>query len=502
MRRRRITRARRHDHQYYLSLVLVVAVYISVALLFHDDDEQDAPRHRRQLKDKGAKPDKNDDFSDYSCDDFFQHTDAQSQCAYAQTCNDGDGIFALTLVYCSQQNNNYSPRTLILAYTPALALFLIVLFRVLGSTAEEFFSPGLELFSIKLGLPERFAGVTLLALGNGAPDVASTVNAIRNDHKRGYLLALGELTGAAMVASTVIVGAVAYISPNPVPCRAAFVRDVVVFIITMLLVFGVFHDGSITPREIWCFVGLYLAYVLIVLFADVHQIHRRAREEAEAQETSAGIESDDEKHPSETTVLVPGKKNITMSIGSYELSQTEKKKKREFWKFSSFNSREQSHSSSIMQRMMGAISNYGDEIPEEAGEEEPIINVSELQRGSLHDGHSSEHDKAVSSGWGARDENGAEPLLVFHPHHGGIVNVKQHTIRAGIGISSEEERHWLYIRQELSDHFKTVWAETYGSDEFNLWDKVLFTCELPFTILRLVRLLWSSRNSDYNVGLF
>lgn len=490
-----MARARRHDHQYYLGLVLVVAVYISLALLFRNDEvEQGAPdRHRRQLK-KGAKPDDDDnDFSNYSCDDFFQHADPQSQCAYAQTCNGGDGIVALTLAYCSQQ---YSPRTLLLAYTPALALFLIVLFRVLGSTAEEFFSPGLELFSLKLGLPERFAGVTLLALGNGAPDVASTVNAIRNDRKRGYLLALGELTGAAMVASTVIVGAVAFISPKPVPCRAAFVRDVVMFIITMALVFGAFHDGSITPREIWSFVGLYLAYVLIVLLADVNHIHQRAREEAESEETSAGIESDDEKHrrPSETTALkaaVAGKKNITMSIGSYELSHNENKKKREFWKFSSFNSSEQPHAPSIMQRMMGALSNYGDEIPEEAGEEEeePIISVAEQQQGSLHGGQGSQHDRAASAGWGERDENGAEPLMVFHPHHGGIVNVKQHTIRASIGISREEERHWLDIRQELSDHFKTVWDETYGSDEFNLFDKVLFTCELPFTILRLVRLL-------------
>ena len=67
-----------------------------------------------------------------------------------------------------------------------LLLLLTLLFRLLGSTAEEYFSPSLEMFSVKLGLPPRFAGVTLLALGNGAADVIATMNAIPSDPTNGY----------------------------------------------------------------------------------------------------------------------------------------------------------------------------------------------------------------------------------------------------------------------------------------------------------------------------
>jgi sodium/potassium/calcium exchanger 6 len=143
------------------------------------------------------------DFANYSCQSIYQHTDrmvneknrTMLQCAYARTCNDGDGILLAERVFC-QQNDNANDNTFSLSYpmqqflilAAPLTLVLVIMFRILGSTAEEFFSPGLEMMSLELGFPERFAGVTLLALGNGAPDVASTVNAILNDRKTGYLV--------------------------------------------------------------------------------------------------------------------------------------------------------------------------------------------------------------------------------------------------------------------------------------------------------------------------
>ena len=46
-----------------------------------------------------------------------------------------------------------------------------------------------------------------MALGNGAPDVAATMNATL-DSQEGYLMALGELTGTIMFVSGVILGVI------------------------------------------------------------------------------------------------------------------------------------------------------------------------------------------------------------------------------------------------------------------------------------------------------
>jgi hypothetical protein len=101
-------------------------------------------------------------YAGYSCNYIYAVTPnaGDAQCAFATTCNGGAGVWA-PYVFCS---NRFSRWTLCLLLSPVMLLWLVLLFRLLGSTAEDYFSPALEMFSVKLGLPPRFAGVTLLAL--------------------------------------------------------------------------------------------------------------------------------------------------------------------------------------------------------------------------------------------------------------------------------------------------------------------------------------------------
>jgi Ca2+/Na+ antiporter len=130
--------------------------------------------------------------------------------------------------------------------SPILLLGLTLLFRLLGSTADEYFSPSLEMFSVKLGLPPRFAGVTLLALGNGASDVSATMNAIWNDPEDGYKMSLGALTGASVFITTVVAGSVV-VANGGVVCRGAMVRDVTALGVTVVVVALTLEGGSVGP---------------------------------------------------------------------------------------------------------------------------------------------------------------------------------------------------------------------------------------------------------------
>ncbi|XP_060767554.1 mitochondrial sodium/calcium exchanger protein isoform X5 [Neoarius graeffei] len=70
-------------------------------------------------------------------------------------------------------------------------LWLLILFLVLGLIASEFFCPNLSAISSTLRLTHNVAGVTFLALGNGAPDVFSAMAAFSRPQTAG--LAIGAL---------------------------------------------------------------------------------------------------------------------------------------------------------------------------------------------------------------------------------------------------------------------------------------------------------------------
>jgi len=250
-----------HDKVSLICTGSFLLVLTLMSVLFRED--QDLHDHTRMLDALSE----NADYSSYSCNSIFDTTDAGSdnQCRFAKSCNGGEGVFA-PFVFCS---TTFSSTVWCWVISPFLFLWMVLLFRMLGSTAEEFLSPSLEMFSFKLGLPPRFAGVSLLAFGNGAADVSATINAIRSDPNKGYQLSLGALSGAAMFIGCVVAGCVIIVAKG-VPCRGALVRDVMALLIAVVVVFGNLLSGKIGPSAISLFITIYLVFIVIVLVADIY----------------------------------------------------------------------------------------------------------------------------------------------------------------------------------------------------------------------------------------
>ncbi|KAL7538451.1 hypothetical protein ACHAXR_010322 [Thalassiosira sp. AJA248-18] len=276
-------------------------------------------------------------------------------CHYAQTC---DGDFPsrkfLPLILCNgidpQFYNNSGEKTndnnqyyyycletifIYIILPPALLLYLLLLFRLLATTADSYFSPALESFSFELGLPPRFAGATLLALGNGSPDLGSTVNSILlwNEAsankavasygaggtitQQGWTMSLGSLTGGGMFVGTIVCGLLVQYCSG-IPCRWAFLRDVSMYALSICVVWYTLESGSVTTRDVQLFIGMYLTYVAIIACADLyhrkvtlHRLHEEGKKRRKSLQESArrlsqlsqnGARAD--THDGETTPLM------------------------------------------------------------------------------------------------------------------------------------------------------------------------------------------------------
>ncbi|KAM4616950.1 mitochondrial sodium/calcium exchanger protein [Polymixia lowei] len=195
------------------------------------------------------------------CDRVMNLT-AADRCAFVKNttdCSMEDGfINYLYLAFCLL-SPNLTPLTITLCI-----IWLFFLFIILGLTASKFFCPNLSAISTSLRLTHNVAGVTFLAVGNGAPDIFSAIAAFSHPHTAG--LAIGALFGAGIFVTTVVAGSVSLVKPFAVASRP-FLRDVIFYMAAVFWTFVMLYRGTVSLAEALGYLGLYVVYVLTVIIS-------------------------------------------------------------------------------------------------------------------------------------------------------------------------------------------------------------------------------------------
>ncbi|RDL36694.1 uncharacterized protein BP5553_06046 [Venustampulla echinocandica] len=200
--------------------------------------------------------------------------DANDQCAFIKAnCPDEEaGLFSyLSLYYCNL--STAKPLAFMI-----LALWLALLFTMIGIAASDFFCINLSTIANILGMSESMAGVTFLAFGNGSPDVFSTFAAMNSNSGS---LAVGELIGAAGFITAVVAGSMALVREFKVG-KKTFVRDVGFFIVAASFSMIFLADGALHLWECCVMIGFYIFYVAIVVIWHWYLNRQRLRREREA----------------------------------------------------------------------------------------------------------------------------------------------------------------------------------------------------------------------------
>ncbi|KAJ8601881.1 hypothetical protein CTAYLR_002635 [Chrysophaeum taylorii] len=145
-----------------------------------------------------------------------------------------------------------------------LSLWLVLLLSLLGTTADVFFVEQLEFISKRFRLADDVAGATLMAFGNGAPDVFTAWNAIENASD--FSLVLAELLGAAIFITTVVLGSVVLCARGDCAVDAKpFARDAATLGLSVFSIAACVIDGRIQLVESAAIISLYVVYVVYVV---------------------------------------------------------------------------------------------------------------------------------------------------------------------------------------------------------------------------------------------
>ena len=201
-------------------------------------------------------------------------------------------------------------------FTSSVAVMCLVValaFWILGDTAEGYFCPAVRTLADRWNLAPATAGVTLLALGNGAPDVFASLAAFSKfsandgfinhgssppgggDSTGGNITLnasetssgmVGAIVSAGMFVSGAVVGAVALVASPFRVDPGPFNRDVGFYLVAVCGVFLVVMDGRVHPWEAVLLPAYYVVFVVYVVASDVsadpagktHSRHKRRRE--------------------------------------------------------------------------------------------------------------------------------------------------------------------------------------------------------------------------------
>uniref|UniRef100_A0A671Q7N1 Sodium/calcium exchanger membrane region domain-containing protein n=1 Tax=Sinocyclocheilus anshuiensis TaxID=1608454 RepID=A0A671Q7N1_9TELE len=207
--------------------------------------------------------------------DVVMNLSASQRCEFVKNtpdCTSDEGFIKYPVVtFCL-----FPPNLLPLAITLYVRIHLV------------HFCPNLSAISSTLRLTHNVAGVTFLALGNGAPDVFSAMAAFSHPQTAG--LAVGALFGAGIFVTTVVAGSIALVKPFTVASRP-FLRDVIFYMAAVFWTFSILYKGHISMGEAVGYLGLYIAYVLTVIVSAY--IYNRQKHQLNGSAQTTGREEDD-----------------------------------------------------------------------------------------------------------------------------------------------------------------------------------------------------------------
>ena len=222
--------------------------------------------------------------------DHFSQYGYSSACSYVQdACADQTNTIDFFSFYYCTLNAKMG------LFVPLGILIILLIFYLVSSTAEDYLEPAVSQIAKKLKFSESLAGVTLVALANGAPDVI-IVFAAGGNIDQGILIPLGGLLGAGIFTFTVIFAVCVLFSKNKkvLTEKRAMIRDCAFYLFGIVYVLALGFIGKINIIGALGFFLQYVVFLIVVLYqeAQYRKEQRTKRDRLESKSFTVMLEQD------------------------------------------------------------------------------------------------------------------------------------------------------------------------------------------------------------------
>ena len=151
---------------------------------------------------------------------------------------------------------------------PILIIVLLLCFYFISTTGNDYLAEALGIMSEKLKLSQNLAGLTLLALGNTAPDVAVAIVS-GDDDNGGIATSLSSVLGGGSMVIGFVLSSVIFLGNGVSVSGFTFIRDLFTYFIILVFILTI----GLIYREMNIFIGLvilcsYILYVVICIYME------------------------------------------------------------------------------------------------------------------------------------------------------------------------------------------------------------------------------------------
>lgn len=221
----------------------------------------------------------------HQCTYLFFHSPDKSiedKCAIANSDCDYSYFNLLSINFC-----NFNDQRVISMIISVL--FIAFSFYFIANTANKYLAPMLGIISEKMNLSQNLAGLTLLTLGNQAPDIIVAIISGK-DELEGISMSLGTVIGSESLIIHVVLSTVILLGKDFNIVSSNYIRDFGVYLLALvtLCVYGIFKQIVIWQSIL--FFMFYFAYLILAIFMD--RKGTKKYEEEESLELNASVAQD------------------------------------------------------------------------------------------------------------------------------------------------------------------------------------------------------------------